>query len=80
LSTAELRKIEEGSWNSTPNNISVERALEITQELASRQDAIDLLPNIAQHHIFNKKVIELTRSRALKIIEQIDLLVEDIED
>ena len=79
LSTAELRKIEEESWNNTPNNISIERALEITQELASRQDAIDLLPNVAQHHVFNKKVIELTRSRALKIIEQIDLLIEDIE-
>lgn len=79
LSTAELRKIEEESWNNTPNNTSVERALEITQELASRQDAIDLLPNVAQHHVFNKKVIELTRSRALKIIEQIDLLIEDIE-
>lgn len=80
LSTAELRKIEEESWNNTPNNISVERALEITQELASRQDAIDLLPNVAQHHVFNKKVIELTRGQALKIIEQIELLIEDIED
>lgn len=80
LSTAELRKIEEESWNNTPNNISVERALEITQELASRQDAIDLLPNVAQHHVFNKKVIELTRGQALKIIEQIELLIDDIED
>ncbi len=79
LSTAELRKIEEESWNSTPNNISIERALEITQELAGRQDVIDLLPNVAQHHVFTQKVIESARSQALKIIEQIDLLIENIE-
>ncbi len=80
LSTAELRKIEEESWNNTPNNISIERAIEITHELAGRQDAIDLLPNVDQHHVFTQKVIESARSRALRIIEQIDFLIEDIED
>lgn len=80
LTTAELRKIEEESWNNTPNNISIARAIEITHELAGTQDVIDLLPNVAQHHVFTQKVIKSARSRALKIIEQIDLLIENIED
>jgi hypothetical protein len=79
MSTVELRNIEEGSWNNTTSNISTERALQIIQELSRRQNAIDLLPNIAQHHFFNRKVMELARSRTLKIIEHLDLLIEDIE-
>jgi hypothetical protein len=78
LSTAELQSIEGGSWNDSTSNISTERALEISQELARRQDAVDLLPNIAQHHMFNKKVMEVTRSRTRKIIEMIDSLIEDM--
>lgn len=80
LSTAELLKIEEETWNNSPNNISIERAIEITQELAGRQDAIDLLPSVAQHNVFTQKVIKSARSRALKIIEQIDSLIEEFED
>lgn len=80
LSTAELQSIEEESWNNTTNDIPAARALEVVQELASRQDAIDLLPNVAQHHVFNQKVMELARSQTLKIIEQIELLIEDIQD
>ncbi len=79
MSTAELQNIEEGSWNNTTSNIPTERALQIIQELARRQDAIDLLPNIAQHHVFNRKVMELARGRTLKIIELLELLIEDIE-
>ncbi len=79
LSTAELLSIEEGSWNNTATNISDERAHQIIQELVRRPDAIDLLPNVAQHHVFNQKVMELARSRTLKIIEQIEFLIEDFE-
>lgn len=79
LSTAELRKIEEETWNITTNNISIDRAIEIAQEFASRKDAIDLLPNVAQHHVFTQKVIASARSQALKMIEQIDLLIEDFK-
>jgi hypothetical protein len=60
-----------------PSNISDERALEITQQFSRRQDAIDLLPSIAQHHIFNKKVVESARSRAVVMIERIDSLIDD---
>lgn len=76
LTTAELKNIEEGIWNNALNTISNERALEITQQFSRRQDAIDLLPTIAQHHIFNKKVVESARSRALLMIERIDSLIE----
>jgi hypothetical protein len=77
LTTVELKNIEEGFWNNALNTISNERALEITQEFARRHDAIDLLPTIAQHHIFNKKVVESARSRALMMIERIDSLIEE---
>lgn len=79
MTTAEHQSIEEGSWNDTIGNIPAERVLQIIQELAHRQDAIDLLPSVAQHHVFNKKVMELARGRTLKMIELIELLIEDIE-
>ena len=77
LTTAELRDIEIGSWNNATGNISMERALQVCRELARRQDAVDLLPNIAQHHFFNRKVMETTRSRTQGIIESIDSLIEE---
>ena len=77
LTTAELKNIEEGTWDNAPSNISKGRAREITQEFARRQDAIALLPTLAQHHIFNKKVVESARSRALLIIERINSLIEE---
>jgi len=77
LTTAELKNIEEGTWDNAPNNISKERAREITQEFARGHDAIDLLPTIAQHHIFNKKVVESARSRALLMIERFNSLIEE---
>ena len=80
LSTAELRRIEEGSWSNTTANISAERAHEITAELARRQNAVDLLPNIAQHHVFNQKVMDLARSQTRNIIDQIESLIEDFEN
>lgn len=77
LSTAELQDVESGSWKDTSGNISEERAREIARELARRAAAVDLLPNIAQHHAFNQRVIEQARARTLKIIEQIDSLIEE---
>jgi hypothetical protein len=77
LTTAELQEIERGAWNDTPGQISAERALEIVQELARRQNAIELLPNIAQHHVFNQKVVEMARDRTHKIIELIDSIVSN---
>ena len=79
LSTSELMDIEKGSWSGSSDSIPVDRAIQIAEELASRRDAIDLLPNIAQHHVFNLKVIELARGRAVSIFEQIDQLVVDFE-
>jgi len=79
LTTAELLIIEEGSWNNTTNTISIERAHKIIEELVRRQSAIDLLPSIAQHHVFNQKVMELARSQSLNIIEQIESLIKDFE-
>jgi len=81
LTTAELTSIEDGSWSDDSKNISVEisveRAARILEALKDRQDAVDLLPSIAQQHVFNKKVIQSGRTQALSIIEQIDGLLAD---
>jgi hypothetical protein len=80
LSTAELRRIEEGAWSNTTVNISAERAREIIAKLARRQDAVNLLPNIAQHHVFNLKVMELARSRTRNIVDQVESLMADFKN
>jgi hypothetical protein len=79
LSTAELRGLESRSWDDKSQNISAERAVEIAQELALRQDAVALLPNIAQHHVFNLRVMESARNRAAMLIELIDSLIADTQ-
>lgn len=78
LSTAELQAIETGSWSGARGDVPAERAIEIAQELARRQGAVDLLPNIAQHHFFNQKVMELARDRAREMIALIDALIVDL--
>jgi hypothetical protein len=80
LSTTELVSIERESWSGSTDDISVDRALQILEELTERQEATDLLPSIAQHHVFNQKAIAFTRTQALLVVEQIDLLVEDFQD
>ena len=77
LTTAELQAIESEAWNDSTGDVAAERALEIVQELAQRPGAVDLLPNIAQHHAFNHKVMELAWERAREIIALIDTLIED---
>ena len=80
LSTAELTQVEEFAGQDKLQDVAASRALEIAQEFAARQEAVDLLPNIAQHHVFSKKVIESYRSQALVIIEEIESLLDEIEN
>ena len=80
LTTGELRAIEDESWQGEKRTISAERAAEIIDKLLKRQGAIDLIPNMVQHHVFNQKVIQLTRDQAMKIIDQIDLLIQDLDE
>jgi hypothetical protein len=76
LTTDELTDIELETWDEAASQVRVERALEVAVDLAERKDAIALLPSIAQHNVFNLKVIEESRERALAIIEQIDRLLQ----
>lgn len=76
LSTAEVIDIEESGSGRLQNKIHADRALEIAREFAAQQGAVDLLPSIAQHHVFNKKVIEASRDKAQQIIVTIDSLIE----
>ena len=80
LTTGELRAIEDESWQGEKRTISAERAAEIIDKLLKRQGAIDLIPNMVQHHVFNQKVIQLTRDQAMKIIDQINLLIQDLDE
>jgi hypothetical protein len=77
LSTAELVDIEESEWGQRQIGVLPDRAQEIARELAARQNAVDLLPSIAQHHVFNKKVIETNRDRAQQLVVLLDTLIED---
>jgi hypothetical protein len=76
LTMDELTGIELETWDGAANPVRVERALEAVIDLAEREDAIALLPSIAQHNVFNLKVIEGSRERALAIIEKIDRLLQ----
>lgn len=77
LSTAELVDIEENELSQRQIEVLPDRALEIAREFAARQSAIDLLPSIAQHQAFNKKVIEANRDRAQQLVVTLDALIED---
>jgi len=77
LSTQELVGIEENQWRQQQIEVLPDRALQIAKELAARQDAVDLLPSIAQHHTFNKKIIGASRDRALQIVTNLEELIED---
>lgn len=75
LTSEELRIIEERTWQDLTYDISAERAAAIAEQLASRPQALALIPSIVQHHVFNMRVIEQTRNSALEIIKQIDQLL-----
>jgi hypothetical protein len=80
LTTSELTKVEEFAGQDKFQDVSASRALEIAKAFAARQEAVDLLPNIAQYHVFNQKIIESYRRQALIIIEEIESLLNEIEN
>ena len=77
LSTAELVDIQENVLSRREVDIVPERAMEIAREFVARQNAVDLLPSIVQHHSFNKITIEASRDRAQQLIVTIDALIEE---
>lgn len=77
LSTAELVDIQENELSKRVVDIAPERALEIAGKFAAKQDAVDLLPSIVQHHSFNKIVIDASRNRAQQLIVMIDVLIDE---
>ena len=77
LTTAELTDIERNAWSGASAAVTGDRGEELARELAKREAALDLLPNMAQHHVFNQKVIELARERTDTLIEMIDQLLSE---
>ena len=80
LTTSELTKVEEFAGQDKFQDVSASRALEIAQAFAARQEAVGLLPNIAQYHVFSQKITESYRRQALVIIEKIETLLDEIEN
>ena len=58
------------------NDITAARAIAIAEEFAMRREAVNLLPSIAQHHAFNRNVIENSRDKAKQIIATLDAMTE----
>jgi hypothetical protein len=75
LSTAELTRIEAFEWGDLSLGVTPDRAEQIAAALSGRTDAVILLPGIAQHNVFNIKVIQQNRDRAQKLVEQIATLL-----
>lgn len=72
LTTAELIDIEQRQGVADGLVVSDPRRMEIARQLASRPQAIDLLPGIAQHNVFNLRVIRGARERAVELIAAIE--------
>lgn len=79
LTTDELMYVEYGSWADEANAVTPERALEIAEELSRRRSALDLLPSIAQYHVFTHKAIERNREVAKKAVDLIEQLIREFE-
>lgn len=79
LSTAELVDIQENEMDERKIEISSDRAFDIAIEFSHRQKAVDLLPSLAQHHVFNKKFVKINRDRAKQIVDMLDTLIEEFE-
>ena len=75
LSTDELIGIEENQLSQRQIDVLPDHALELARRFKERQDAVDLLPSIAQHHAFNQKVIRNNRDKAREIIAILDALI-----
>ncbi|MDH3547874.1 MAG: hypothetical protein OEQ16_00835 [Gammaproteobacteria bacterium] len=79
LSSTELVDIQEDAFVKRQVEILPERALEITRDIASRQDAVNLLPSIIQHHTFNKGAINVSLDKAKLLISTIGELIEEFD-
>ena len=79
LTTDELLFVEDGTWLDGRNTLTSERALEIAEELSRRRSALNLLPSIAQYHVFTRKAIGRSLERARKAVAAIDELIQEFE-
>ena len=80
LSSTELVDVQEDAFVNRQVEILPERALEITSEIASRQDAVDLLPSTIQHHTFNKGAINASLDKVKLLISTTDELIKDFNN
>ena len=74
LSIDELEAVERAAGDFHQLHIAPERASAVARAFIARPAAIAELPNLVQHHTFNLRVISQMRSRADRIIQEIDSL------
>ena len=72
LSLAELTAIERVGGNRRRVSMNRDRANSVAEAFAGRSDAIEQLPSLAQHHIFNLRVIGDMRARIDRLTAMID--------
>ena len=72
LTIDETMAVESAGWQDTFAPVSLDRGAEIARAFRERKQAIAVLPNLAQHHTFNIKVIEELRKQGAAIVKEID--------
>lgn len=76
LSTAELTVIQGARTGRESWHVSSQRAYDVALQFAEMDDAIALLPSIAQHQIHNQRFVGSTIERARDIVNAIEAMLE----
>jgi len=79
LTSDELIEVEYAGSANHPVEITPARALEIAEAFIQTKDAVAILPSLAHHHVFIKKVINQAKERTRNLIAQIDELIIQLE-
>jgi hypothetical protein len=77
LSTAELTAIQGVRQQRERWQVPPDRAYEVAAAFSQLDEAVALLPSIAQHHVHNQRFVGATILRARRLIEDIDDIVEN---
>jgi hypothetical protein len=77
LSTAELTAIQGNRQQRERWQVPPDRAYEVAVAFSQLDEAVALLPSIAQHHVHNQRFVGATILRARRLVEDIDDIVEN---
>jgi hypothetical protein len=72
LNAQELMAFERTGGDRLRVNIDVDRAMSLATSFSRRGDALAQLPSVAQHHLFNLRVIGDQKARLRKLVAAVD--------